>query len=76
MDGWKEGRGNEDEIKEEEPSRMESNPWMELDGIGKQPESFQSMDEFHLLMFQANCSSMKCILLAHCCHFSFIMAVV
>lgn len=34
MDGWKEGRGNVDEIKEEEPSRMESNPWMELDGIG------------------------------------------
>jgi hypothetical protein len=30
MDGWKEGRGNEDENKEEEPSRMESNPWMEL----------------------------------------------
>jgi hypothetical protein len=34
------------------------------------------MDEFHLLMFQANFSSMKCILLAHRCHFSFIMAVV
>jgi len=37
-----------------------------MDGIGKQPEFFQSMDEFHLLMFQANPS-----------HFSFIiMAVV
>jgi hypothetical protein len=30
MDGWKEGRESEDEIKEQEPSHMESNPWMEL----------------------------------------------